>query len=263
MLKKLFYSIAISGLIICPALAEQNPVGSKSDVRIKSYVYDENTVYNLDLHLKSVTAIQFADDEVVRSILIGDSASWEVVKLQSGNVVSIKPVIDAALTNMTIFTDQRVYTFQLKSVGEIKAGAREGAALAFRTSFTYPQTEKPASASAAGQPAEPEDSGYERAGGPVNADYLVSGKSEFMPVSVFDNSMQTIVELAPGSPRPAVFRVGADGKERLVNSRTDGRHIVIDGISNFWVLRIGDERICLAKSTAVRPGRKFLKGIFK
>lgn len=241
MLKYLLITLSITVFTINTSKAEQNPVGFKSDVRIKKYVYDENNVYNLNLYLKSVTAIQFARDEIVQSILIGDSASWEVVKLKSGNVVSIKPIISGALTNMTVYTDLRVYTFQLRAVGEIRPGANAASGQTFRTAFIYPE--------------EAAEDKYQVAGGPIDADYLVSGKGNFRPVSVYDNSMQTTFQLAPGSQRPAIFKVGADRKERLVNSRTDGNNITVDGLSDFWVMRIGNERICVGKSAAIRPAR--------
>jgi type IV secretion system protein VirB9 len=245
MFKSFIYSLAITGLTLIPALAEQNPVGQKADVRIKKYFYDEDNVYNLDLYLKTVTAIQLAPDELVQSILIGDSASWEVVKLKSGNVVSIKPIHDAALTNMTIYTDQRVYTFQLRSVGAIKAGAKEGAGQSFRTSFTYPVK-------------DPDK--YKVVSGPVNSNYLVSGRGNFRPISVSDNEYQTTFELKPGAQRPAVFKVGFDGKERLINSRTDGNSMIVDGVSDFWVMRIGNDFICVGKAGAISTSKKARKG---
>lgn len=251
MFKKFSFTLLLLASSYVQTQAAQDPVGFQSDVRIKKFVYDENNVYNLSLYLKSVTAIQFAPDEVVRSILIGDSASWEVVKLQSGNVISIKPIIDAAVTNMTVYTDQRVYTFQLRSVGLMKAGS---AAQTFRTIFSYPETADAASAEAA----ELQEMKY-RPSGPVNTDYLVSGRAEFRPVAVADNTLQTVFELPSGSPRPAVFKVGADKRERLINSRTDGRRMIVDGVSSYWVLRIGDETVCVGKAEAVRS-RGFIGG---
>lgn len=239
MSRKILFSalalLALSG----PALSEQAPVGFQSDVRIKRYVYDENNVYTLNLYMKSVTALQFAQGENVESILIGDSASWEVVKLKMGNVVSLKPMIDSALTNMTIYTDQRVYTFELRSAGDIKAGARAGADQSFRAVFTYPEAFKQLDKGAVG--------------GPLNRAYLVSGRASFRPTAVHDNSLQTTFVLPKGSPRPAIFKVGVDHEEKLVNSRTDGNRIIVDGTSDYWVMRIGDQMICVGRAGAVRP----------
>lgn len=231
-----------------PAAAEQAPVGFKSDVRIKRYVYDENNVYKLNLYLKSVTALQFADGENVESILIGDSASWEVVKLKMGNVISLKPIIDEALTNMTIYTDRRVYTFELISAGEIKAGMKAGADQAFRTVFTYPEEFTKIDKSLV-------------KGGPVNQNYMVSGRAAFRPIGVHDNTLQTTFILPKGAQRPAIFKVGHDRQEKLVNSRTDGDRIIVDGTSDFWVLRIGDQMVCIGRMGAVQTAQAHRKGV--
>ncbi|WP_337144549.1 TrbG/VirB9 family P-type conjugative transfer protein [Mesorhizobium sp. Cs1299R1N3] len=239
MLKILSLSMIVGAMLIVPAMAEQSPVGFASDSRIKRYVYDEHNVYKLGLYLKSVTAIQFDAGEKVESILLGDSASWQVIKLKMGNVVSLKPIIDQALTNMTIYTDQRVYTFELRSVGEIKAGMKAGAAQAFRILFTYPDQSRPSDKSLA-------------RGGPVDHNYMVSGHARFRPLAVTDNTLQTTFVLPKGAPRPAIFSVGHQREEKLVNSRTDGDHIIVDGTSDYWVMRIGDETVCVGKTNAVK-----------
>jgi len=248
MLKNIIISLFCFLLLSNISYAEQNPVGFKSDPRIKRYVYDENNVYKLNLYLKSVTALQFADGEHVESIMIGDSASWEVVKLKMGNVVSLKPIIENALTNMTIYTDQRVYTFELFSAGEIKAGMAAGADQSFRTVFTYPENQF-----------TPVDKSLVK-GGPVNQNYLVSGKAPFRPLGVHDNVVQTTFLLPKGAPRPAIFKVGEDREEKLVNSRTDGDRIIVDGTSDYWVMRIGDQMVCVGRGSALHLSEAKVKG---
>lgn len=235
--RKIILSIILS-LFAHQALAAApsvTPVATTIDPRIRHYAYNENTVYRLDLYLKSVTALQFASGEEVQSILIGDSASWEVVKLKSGNVVSIKPVVAAADTNMTIYTDKRVYSFDLHSAGQ----AAPGAGSVFRSVFTYP-AERKARVNPAADTTQ------------INSDYLVSGDGAFRPKWVQDNGRQTTFFLPKNSPRPAIFKVGADKKEELVNSRTNGDRIIVDGTANFWVLRIGDQMVCVGVENAVK-----------
>ncbi|OCP23564.1 MULTISPECIES: TrbG/VirB9 family P-type conjugative transfer protein [unclassified Ensifer] len=248
MFKRFILSLSILLSLSSLSFAEQSPIGFKSDVRIKRYVYDENNVYKLNLYLKSVTALQFADGEQVESILIGDSASWEVVKLRMGNVVSLKPIIVNALTNMTVYTDRRVYTFELFSAGEIKAGMKAGADQSFRTVFTYPQDQF-----------TPIDKSLVK-GGPVNQNYLVSGVGPFRPIAIHDNTLQTTFVLRKGAPRPAIFKVGQDREEKLVNSRTDGDRIIVDGTSDYWVMRIGDEMICVGRAGLIHTSQMEAKG---
>ncbi|WP_117195902.1 TrbG/VirB9 family P-type conjugative transfer protein [Rhizobium terrae] len=229
-----------------PSPQVQAPAENTADPRIKTFLYNENDVYRLDLYLKSVTSLQFSEGEEVQSILIGDSASWEVVKLKSGNVVSVKAIIPSAATNMTIYTDSRVYTFDLRSLGELPPGSEKSAIL--RTVFTYPE-EKEAKITTP-EPAE----GNRR----INSDYMVSGRARFRPTWVQDNGRQTTFFLPSNAPRPAIFKVGRDKKEALVNSRTTGNTIIVDGKSDYWVLRIGDETVCIGNKTAVAEPRGFL-----
>lgn len=217
-----------------------------TDPRIKRYAYNENTVYRLDLYLKSVNALQFSDSEEVQSILIGDSASWEVVKLKAGNVVSIKPIISPATTNMTIYTNRRVYSFELRSLGDFAAGV--GEIPPFRSIFTYPAEVKPKPVSSAPVVRQ------------IDSNYLASGQAEFRPTGVQDDGHQTTFFLPDGAPRPAIFKVGPDRQEQLINSRTQGRRIVVDGTSDFWVLRIGDEMVCVGRTGATNLGPSFTNG---
>jgi type IV secretion system protein VirB9 len=243
MIKRTGLLLIAASLCAGPAFADKAPLPPIQDPRIKRLVYSENTIYRLDLMLRSVTALQFSDSEDVQSILIGDSASWEVVKLKQGNVVSIKPTIQSAGTNLTIYTDRRVYTFELRSAGEFSP-AVAGAGL-LRTVFVYPDEKKP-KPQAALLPA-----------GRINSNYLVSGKSRFKPTWVQDDGRQTSFFIAPTAPRPAVFKVGPGRTEELINSRTRRDRIVVDGIADYWVLRIGDESVCIGKAEAVSANRRF------
>lgn len=231
-------------IIVLTLLGLLNPSFSKPaihmrpDSRIKYYAYNEDAVYRLDVPLKSVTALQFSASEEVQSIIIGDSASWEIVKLKSGNVVSVKPIEHNADTNMTIFTDRHVYSFEMHSRGEEKTRVSG----IFRSVFTYPGDAKP--------------KGTKNEIFISDSNYLVSGQAAFRPIWIQDNGRQTTFFLPKNAPRPAVFKVGPKKTEELVNSRTKDDAIVVDGTSNFWVLRIGDQSVCIGRNGAVKAAGK-------
>ncbi len=227
-----------------PSAASAQTDAPPSDPRIRKFAYSESEVYRLDLFLRSVTALQFSPSEEVKSILIGDSASWEVVKLKAGNVVSIKPVIAGGGTNMTIYTDKRVYSFDLRSLGELPPG--QEASSVSRTVFTYPAEKKPTPEVFSSDALAP------------STDYMVAGTARFRPLRVQDNGRQTTFLMPPGAPRPAIFKVGFDKSEALVNSRTRGSLVIVDGLSDFWVLRIGDESVCVGRSGAIQQKRGFM-----
>lgn len=228
----IFALISIISIFVAgAALGRQN-----DDPRIRYLPYSENSIHKLDMYLKSVTVVQFEKEEQIESILIGDSASWEVIKLKNGHVISIKPTIPSSNTNMTVYTDRRVYTFELRSLMAYSSG---GPLQPLRTVFTYPAKKKSVT------PSAPEVE-------IINSNYMVARNSAFRPSWVQDNGKQTQFFLPDSSPRPAIFKVGIDKKEELVNSRTVGNRIVVDGVADYWVLRIGDEFICIARAKAAK-----------
>lgn len=238
MSKRFVVALLLSALFASSALANPSAPEVYRDPRIRYLAYAENNVYRLDVFLKSVSAVQFSDEEQIESILIGDSVSWEVVKLKNGHVISLKAKIPSMSTNMTVYTDKRVYTFELHSMGDTPASG--GSLSPLRTVFKYAA---PKRAKVASRPPKVEQ---------INSGYMVAGQTEFRPTWVQDNGHQTSFFIAEGAPRPAIFKVGPKKEEQLVNSRTQGNRIVVDGISDYWVLRIGDEAICIRKGNSVR-----------
>lgn len=221
------------------SFADQKPVPLPADGRIKQFVYNENTVYRLDMHTSFISTVQFGKSEVVESIQVGDSASWQIIRLKRGDVISIKPLNADAVTNMTVYTDKRVYSFELRAHAG-KAGHRQNHN--FRTTFKYPT----------GVVSEFSNTTSSEKG--RNFDYFVAGKAEFAPYEVFDNGKQTFFTFPENAPLPGIFRVGKGGKEYLVNSRTSGNQIIVDGIHKLWTVRIGPEALCVSNGPAVIRG---------
>jgi type IV secretion system protein VirB9 len=235
---------ATLGLLLASSttgLAEQRPAPLPADGRIKQFVYNENTVYRLDMHTNFISTVQFGKNEVVESIQVGDSASWQIIRLKRGDVISIKPLNVDAVTNMTVYTDRRVYSFELRA-HRGKAGHRQNHN--FRTTFKYPT----AVVSEYGA-----TSGSKRG---RNFDYHIAGSAEFAPIEVFDNGKQTFFTFPENGPLPGIFKVGKGGKEYIVNSRTSGRQIIVDGVEKDWTVRIGPDAIC------IHNGPKVVKGVF-
>lgn len=239
-MKPKYLSAALALLLSLPTatMADQRPVPLPADGRIKQFVYNENTVYRLDMHTNFISTVQFGRNEVVESIQVGDSASWQIIRLKRGDVISIKPLNDDAVTNMTVYTDRRVYSFELRA-HRGRAGHRQNHN--FRTTFRYPTgvvSEYSANAS--------------RRGKGRNFDYHLAGSAPFAPYEVFDNGKQTFFSFPEEGPLPAIFRVGEGGKEYLVNSRTSGRQIIVDGVSEQWTVRIGEQALCVAGGATIK-----------
>lgn len=239
-------ALALTLLLACAGAssAETQARPLPSDPRIKQYTYERDTVYRLDLFMRFITSLQFGDGENIESVQVGDSESWQIIRLERGDVLSVKPLIEGAYTNMTVYTDRRVYTFELRARNE-RVGSPN---LNYRMNFRYADEER------AKQTAM-----RERQNRPRESNYYVAGAAEFRPISVYDDGKATYFRFAPNAPRPAIFRADAAGRESIVNVRQTDDGTVVDSTSERWTIRIGDEEICVANGrvlSSVPGGRK-------
>ena len=67
----------------------------------------------------------------------------------------------------------------------------------------------------------------------------------FAPVSISDDGRKTTFIIPPGAPMPTIFRADAKGQEYSVNSAVRGTKITVSTRSERWVLRYGDEYVCV------------------
>ncbi|HJD65704.1 MAG TPA: TrbG/VirB9 family P-type conjugative transfer protein [Rickettsia endosymbiont of Bembidion nr. Transversale] len=137
--------IYLSGLIAnadCPLL-ENDPCSNISnnylddlsitrDNRIQTYIYNPNEVYLLTLHFGFQAHIEFAKNEEVQNIILGDAYAWKLTPI--GNRLFIKPLEKYIRTNMTIITNKRTYEFDISSVELMEGHEKE---LVYVIKFDY------------------------------------------------------------------------------------------------------------------------------
>lgn len=218
------------------AVAETKPRSLSSDPRIREYRFDPNTVYRLDVFMKFITSVHFGEGEEIESIQIGDSASWEVVRLSRADVLSVKPLIEGAYTNMTVLTDRRAYTFELRA-RSANVGSPQ---LNYRISFRYPDEDARRHAEVRARENRAKD-----------FDYVAAGDQSLRPASVYDDGVATYFKFSPGAPRPAIFRVDPAGRESVVNVRATNDGFIVDSISERWTIRRGERELCVAHEDVI------------
>ena len=218
------------------ALAEARPRAGGNDSRVTYATFQEGQVYTIHTRVRNVTLVELGDGETIRSIAIGDSEAFQVDKLEGPNVFTIKPVLDGASTNLTVETNRRFYFIKVVESSRVTPN--------WSVKFTVPGSggTRSRAASAAAIPAE------------VPMTYRVlnrKGAAEFAPVGISDDGKRTLFQIPPGAPIPSVFRADAKGRETSVNSSVNGTIITVGARSERWVLRYGDEYVCIEGS---RPG---------
>lgn len=209
------------------AFAEALPRAGNHDSRVTYASFQDGQVYTVRTRVRNVTLVELGDGETIRSIAIGDSEAFQVDKLEGSNVFTVKPVIPGASTNLTVETNRRFYFIH---VIESSSGIPN-----WSVKFTVPGTRSSRSAAAAAVPAE------------VPMSYKVLGRTsaKFRPVGISDDGRKTMIQVPPGAPIPSVFRADEKGHEYSVNSSVNGTIITIGSRSERWVLRYGDEYVCI------------------
>lgn len=233
---------AVIGLLIalpCGAMA-QAPV-SFVDPRIQSVEYDPDRVVPVRGVLGFQLMLEFAADERIENVSIGDSLGWQVTPNRRANVLFLKP-IDGTATNMTVLTDTRRYVFDLSVA---PTASRYLAPYTIR--FSYPQV-----AVAFPVVAEPEP---EKPPTVANDAYTVTGSRENAPTRVFDDGRMTYFEWPAEGPVPAIFAVGADGSESVVNYGVRGAYVVVDQLAGRFALRNGAQVAMVTNTRYPAPGR--------
>ncbi|HIF26258.1 MAG TPA: P-type conjugative transfer protein VirB9 [Micavibrio sp.] len=258
MIKNALLSTALLSLLISPpALAGTAPKPGAQDARVKSVRYVDGEVYAVKAHYGYSTAIEFADHEEIETISIGDSATWQVIKPSRPNMLFIKPLIDAAATNLTVITSKRVYSFTLNAD---TAGSYESDALTYRLRFSYPQ-EQLLALDYNQTGSLPFDPLADTPASALNFEYSYAGAKRLRPSQAFDDGQFTYLKFTDADSLPAVFAVDEDGNERLVNFNVYKDMLVITGTNAQFTLRDGDTATCIFNDAKARDDQIITKPI--
>ncbi|MET3666094.1 TrbG/VirB9 family P-type conjugative transfer protein [Caulobacter sp. 1776] len=231
LLTTLAFSIALAG----PALATETPRPGVVDPRIRTVAYDPDQVVRLTGYFGIQTMLEFAPDERIENVSIGDAMGWQVTPNKKANLLFLKPLDRTAATNMTVVTDRRRYVFELV-VAAPKASTKD---LAYVVRFLVAT---PAPVIVAASPPPPT--------APVarNSAYSTKGDATIQPTKVFDDGAATYFAWPQQADLPAVFVVGADGVEGLANAVVRDGYLVVDQLAPRFVLRSGKSSLTITNA---------------
>lgn len=214
-----------------PAFAETTPRPGSHDNRVRVATWTEGQVYRVVTSLTRVTSVEFGEGETIRSIIAGDTAGFQFDGVPGGRAFAIKPVASGVSTNITVYTNRRSYYFHVVEARETPH---------YVVQFRYPESNTPAAnAVAAGAP---------------NSNYGASRQTEFTPTAVWDDGTFTYFRFPRNAPIPAIFR-WTGGRERTVNSVAQEDGVIrVSGVHRQWVLRLGEDVICIEGVSEIAGG---------
>lgn len=205
-------------LLAMPVAAQLRPEPGPGDPRIQSVLYDANQVVQLQVATGYQLTVEFAPDERIENVAVGDSGAWQVTPNKRGDRLFIKAVGQGVTTNLTVVTDARTYAIELSPL----FGALPTMAYTVRFRYATPAAVTLVANDAALGPGR----------------YKLSGDKALRPAAIDDDGVHTYIAWGPDQTLPAIFAIDDKGNETLVNGMTREGRFVIDAVSNKLVFRI-------------------------
>ena len=231
------------------SLASQLPRFLGSEKKFRAFIYNPNDVYRYVGHYTYQGFIEFASDEEIATITMGNSSAWLFEHL--GNRLFLKPISDDANTNMTVITNKRIYHFDLVAKEAISIDDKD---LIFVVKFVYPDDKDKNILEFPKSP--PSDEPDMRNLSIYNFNYEFTGDPDIAPSKVFDNGRFTYFQFANrNSEVPAIFSVDSGGFESLVNFRPAGDYIIVERVAAQFTLRNGEEIVCIYNNNMLKSSR--------
>lgn len=213
--------LATAALSATSAQAQIRPQPGTGDPRFQTVEYQPEQVVQLQAAPGYQLSVEFAPDERIESVAVGDSGAWQITPNRRGDHLFIKTNGAAFPTNMTVVTDARTYLFDLDPLDTPSAH------MAYTVRFTYPRPE-----------GEGVDDGTFPTAGSVSASYRVSGDRTLRPAAISDDGTHTYIEWPVNAAIPAIYMIDERGRETLVNGMMREGEFVIDAIAPRLVFRI-------------------------
>lgn len=272
---KFILRAAVLALVIQSSVQAEVVVGTpvRGDTRLIQYHYDPDATYLVLAKPKAVTHLQFAANEVIRSVAAGDTSSFELTPTKDRHHIFIKPKWDDMETSMTVLTDQRTYQFVLRSTGEGKKWhQRVSWIYASEMLLALPESDVAQGDAAPAAPAparlpEPAQADPTAAAAAAPAgvpgikpdslrfSYEVSGDASFKPSVVFDDGRFTYYKLPQDIQElPALFAVIDGNDYSLVNFEVKGQYLVAQRLMPQAVLKLGRAEVRITK---LEPKKSF------
>ncbi len=209
------------------------PSPSPGDPRIRIVRYSDNQIIALRGHLGYQMLVEFDPAERIENVAIGDSLGWQVTPNRAATLLFLKPIARGAATNMTVVTTLRRYSFELTAR---EATGPADPNIIYTVRFAYPPPPPAPAPVVVAPPPAPTLAD-------LNLAYSTKGGGRLPDVHVFDDGRATYFQFADAAEAAAIFIVGRDGDEELVNAQWRGPYMVVDQVAQEFVLRIGRQKV--------------------
>ncbi|TCU06313.1 type IV secretion system protein VirB9 [Rhizobium sullae] len=263
-MKQIFMIASVLSLgLSLRAGALEIPRGASQDSRIRFVDYQPYNITKIVGTLRSSIQVEFAADEEIAHVALGNSVAWEVAP--AGNMLFLKPREHQPVTNISVVTTRRdgsTRSYQMELT--VRDGTVEvGQNTYFYVKYRYPADEAERRRQEAALRAQAAEAGradrvlaLHEAYGPRNWRYSAQGSVSLEPQAVYDNGKLTTFAFAGNQEMPAIYLENSDGTESLVPKSVDGNLVLVHAVSRKFILRRGGDALCIFNEAYDRVGIK-------
>ncbi|TBA79166.1 P-type conjugative transfer protein VirB9 [Rhizobium ruizarguesonis] len=261
MKQSVLIALAMVAGLSTTAYALDIPRGASQDTRVRFIDYQPYNITKIVGTLRSSVQIEFAADEEIAHVALGNSVAWEVAP--AGNILFLKPRENQPLTNISVVTTRRdgsTRSYQMELTvreGTVEAGQNTY----FYVKYRYPADEaerRRLDAAARAQAAQAGEAdkvlALHEAYGPRNWRYSAQGSASLEPQAVYDNGKVTTFVFAGNQEMPAIYMENSDGSESLVPKSVENNLVLVHAISRKFILRRGGDVLCVFNEAYDRIG---------
>lgn len=229
-------------LSLAAGAAEAQGAVTTQQRRVAVVTYDEDAVYTIVGHPGYTTAVAFG--ERVNSVSIGDPGAWQVTPVSNNTVLSVKPVEELTETSMTaVGRSGKLYSFRLIARGRFPIEE----AITYQVRFRYRDEDAEGliefESDERGQFGDPLDPENRPAG--LNLEYAYRGDDSLRPVRAYDDGQKTYFRWPAHVRIPAIFSVGEEGRESIVNYTVQGEYFIVHALHKQFTFRDDDLATCI------------------
>ncbi|APG95348.1 P-type conjugative transfer protein VirB9 [Sinorhizobium americanum] len=250
--RRLFTAVLASAVLSTSASALETPRAAPHDNRVRFIDYQPYDITKIVGSLRSSVQVEFAADEEVAHVALGNSVAWEVAP--AGNILFLKPRESQPVTNISVVTARRdgsTRSYQMELT------VRDGSVAAGQNTFFYVKYRYPADeaerrrleATSRAQAAQAREAdqvfSLHEAFGRRNWRYSAQGSAALEPTAVYDNGKITTFVFSGNQEMPAIYVENADGTESLVPKSINDDLVRVHAISRKFILRRGGDVLCV------------------
>lgn len=202
-----------------PASGQVAPAPSFDDPRLQTIAFDPARPVRLVAFPGASLTVMLLPGERIQSAIVSDESAFRVNVAAAKDSLHLMPLRAAASATLLVDTALRRYEFELVT--------GDGLAAAYLVRFVAPETAEPA-----------------QVGAPAmgNGAYRLSGDLSLLPSRITDDGERTYLEWRPDQSLPAVFGIGTNGEEEVVDGYMRSDVFTIDRVYGELVFRIDKKR---------------------